>query len=166
MILRALAFAAGVTGAAGLSQFPEFSQQYQQRLGGAVDELAQALHQFDTDASLVGLSRDAALAELAGGGAFAAARAESMTGLVARHARLQADLAALEGADPFTRVTRLTHMRDRDIAARTLQAYKPAIPVTPEGAVFAGAGFLFGWGGAALVGTLFGLFWRRRRAAA
>ena len=40
MILRTMALAAGLTGAATLSQFPEFSQQYTQRLGGAVDELS------------------------------------------------------------------------------------------------------------------------------
>ena len=37
MILRVLAVAAGLAGAGTLSQFPEFSQQYVQRLGGAVD---------------------------------------------------------------------------------------------------------------------------------
>ena len=39
MFMRAIAVAGGLAGAAGLSQFPEFSQQYVQRLGGAVDEL-------------------------------------------------------------------------------------------------------------------------------
>ena len=49
MILRALTLAAGLTGAAGASQFPEFSQQYVQRLGGAVDELTRFVAEMQTD---------------------------------------------------------------------------------------------------------------------
>ena len=47
MILRALTLAGGLTGAAVSSQFPEFSQQYTQRLGGAVDALAVVVADFD-----------------------------------------------------------------------------------------------------------------------
>ncbi|WP_372834856.1 DUF2937 family protein [Puniceibacterium confluentis] len=57
MILRAIALAAGRGGAVGLSQFPEFSQQYLQRLGGAVDGLARVIRQFDRDAAKVSFSR-------------------------------------------------------------------------------------------------------------
>lgn len=39
MIGRVLALAGGLSGAVGLSQFPEFSQQYLQRLAGQVDAL-------------------------------------------------------------------------------------------------------------------------------
>jgi len=34
LLLRAVTFAGGLAGAVGLSQFPEFSQQYTQRLAG------------------------------------------------------------------------------------------------------------------------------------
>ncbi len=34
MLLRAITLAGGIVGAAGMSQFPEYSQQYVQRLGG------------------------------------------------------------------------------------------------------------------------------------
>jgi len=37
--MRILATAGGIAGAVALSQFPEFSQQYVQRLSGATDEL-------------------------------------------------------------------------------------------------------------------------------
>ena len=64
MFAKALSLAGGIAGAVGLSQFPEFSQQYAQRLGGAVDELARVVEDFDADASDVGLNRDEALSQL------------------------------------------------------------------------------------------------------
>ena len=51
---------------AAASQFPEYSQQYVQRLGGAVDELRLVVADFDKSAAGVGLSRDAALASMTG----------------------------------------------------------------------------------------------------
>ncbi|MFZ5962772.1 DUF2937 family protein [Thalassococcus sp. BH17M4-6] len=161
MILRALTLAAGLTGAAGLSQFPAFSQQYQQRLGGAVDELSRVVAQFDGDAESVGLDRAAALADLAGGGAFGAARSQSMADIIARHARLEADLAALEGAGPFMRARLAGHMGDPDIAARAWEAFEPSVPATFEGAVFAGTGFFGGWALVAMLAGVFGGVFRR-----
>jgi len=141
MILRSLTVAAGLTGAAGLSQFPEFSQQYLQRLGGAVDELTEVVTAFDADARSAGLSRQDALDDLNSGGAFAQSRSASMQATFARHARLSADLVALQGAGPFTRLKLLGHLDDSVIARRAWGVYKPAVPVTFEGVAFAIAGF-------------------------
>ena len=65
-MIRALILAGGVAGAAGLSQFPEYSQQYNQRLAGAVDELSHVVADFDASAAAEGLSREAALAQMVG----------------------------------------------------------------------------------------------------
>ncbi|MBU2982893.1 DUF2937 family protein [Lentibacter algarum] len=146
MILRALTFAGGLAGAAGLSQFPEFSQQYMQRLGGAVDELSRFVAEFDADADALGLSREAALVDLAKGGDMGAARADTVVGTIERHARLSDDLAALQGAGPFTRAYEMRRFTDREISSRALEAFKPALPLSFEGGVFAGAGFLAGFG--------------------
>lgn len=165
MFLRVLTLAGGLTGAAGLSQFPEFSQQYVQRLGGAVDELSRFVDDFDADAAGLGLSRDAALAQLEAGGAMGAARADTMGRVIARHARLSDDLQALEAAGPFTRLHRVGHLGDAEITARVWQAFRPALPLTFEGVVFAGAGFL---GGLAVIGGTGGIARRlivRRKAA-
>ena len=166
MILRALTLAGGLTGAAGLSQFPEFSQQYMQRLGGAVDELGRFVAEFDADAASLDVSREQALIQMRHGGAMGAVRADTMENTFARHARLSADLTALQGAGPFTRAYEMRRFSDGEIASRAWQAYKPAVPLTFEGSVFAGAGFL---GGLALVGGLLallrGLFRRRKPAA-
>ncbi|MCR8550693.1 DUF2937 family protein [Salipiger sp. P9] len=162
MVIRALALAAGVTGAAGLSQFPEFSQQYTQRLGGAVDELTRVVAQFDRDAATLGLSRDAALSQLATGGDFGAARAQSMRDTVTRQTRLSADLQALEGAGPFMRARLAGHLSDPEIATRAWSAYRPALPLTFEGAIFGGVGFGAGWLALSALWALLARLFRRK----
>ena len=39
----------------------------------------------------------------------------------------------------------VAHFADPEIAGRTWQAYRPGVPVTTEGAIFAGSGFVSGW---------------------
>lgn len=164
MLLRALTLAAGLTGAAGASQFPEFSQQYVQRLGGAVDELSRFVAGFDADAGKLGLTREAALADLAKGGAMGEARAETMGRAIARYERLSGDLETLAAAGPFTRAYYAGRMGDGEIAARAWAAFKPAVPLGFAGATFAAGGFV---AGLAVAAVLFGLLRRllpRRRA--
>ncbi|MEM9581082.1 MAG: DUF2937 family protein [Pseudomonadota bacterium] len=162
--MRTLTLVAGLTGAAGVSQFPEYSQQYMQRLGGAVDELERVVQRFDADAAQLGFSREAALVDLAQGGEFGAARATSMVQTIDRHAQLKVDLRALQGLGPFSRAKYAARFTDTELAGRVWENYKPAMPVTFEGAVFAGVGFL---GGLALFSALiwllslpFSLIWR------
>lgn len=150
MIVRALALAAGMTGAAGMSQFPEFSQQYMQRLGGAVDELARQIDRYEDNAADAGLSLPAYLDALAQEGPLARTQAGNMAADLARHARLSESLAELEGAGPFTRARLAAHFSDRDVVERAWDSFRPAVPATFEGAVFAGSGFVAGWAGLAL----------------
>ena len=165
MLLRAITMAGGLAGAAGLSQFPEYSQQYVQRLGGAVDELSRFVAEFDADATAVGMTRQAALADLGQGGAMGARRAGTMAATIARHDRLRADLEELGRAGPFTRLYRAGHLGDAEIAAKAWAAYRPALPLTVEGASFAGLGFVAGMAGIGLVLSLLGRVFRRKRAA-
>jgi len=73
-------------------------------------------------------------------------------------------LRALEGAGPFTRAYEMRRFSDSEIATRAWEAYKPAVPLSFEGGMFAGAGFL---GGVGLIGGLMGLLRRifRRRVS-
>ncbi len=164
MLGRALMLAGGLVGAAGLSQFPEFSQQYVQRLGGAVDELRRFVDDFDADAAEVGLGRDAALVDLGQGGPMGVKRAETMEGVIARFDRMSADLTALRSAGPFTRAYRARDLSDAEIASAAWAEFKPALPLTFEGAVFGGTGFLGGLGIMAAVLALLKMPFRRRRA--
>lgn len=165
MILRVLVLAGGMLGGAGASQFPEFSQQYTQRLGGAVDALAEVVADFDTSAQRAGLDRAEALEQMQGT-PFLEARRADMTRTFARYDALREDLRVLESAGPFMRAYHAARMSDGDVARAALKAYEPAVPVNMAGMIFGGTGFLAGllatWAGMRLLVWPF----RRRRTAA
>ena len=54
-MLRVVSVVVGLMGGAGLAQFPEYAQQYTQRLGGALDELSRVVADFDRSAAATGL---------------------------------------------------------------------------------------------------------------
>jgi len=143
MIARVLVLAGGILGGASASQFPEFAQQYTQRLGGAVDALGEVVADFDASAADAGLTRDEALAELQGSD-FLDARRQDMARTFQRYESLQADLAKLEGAGPFMRAYHATSMSDRDVAQAAMETFEPAVPLGIAGLTFAGSGFVAG----------------------
>ncbi|HEX4297760.1 MAG TPA: DUF2937 family protein [Devosia sp.] len=149
---RTLAVLGGLALAVGFSQFPEYAQQYEQRLGGAVDELATITADFDTDAQKFGLTREQALQRYATSpDSFLVGRGTSMQRTLTRYGALSADLADLRGAGPLQRLVHLNDYFDSDVGARALADYKPAVPVTAEGFTWALAGFGAGY---LLVGAL------------
>lgn len=160
--MRVLALAGGIAGAVALSQFPEFSQQYVQRLSGAADELRAVSIAFDTTARVAGLSREEALDKM-GGSDFQDRLRDDMRARIYRYERLNADYQALASAAPLQRLARFYRFRDAELAQRTWDDFQPAVPVTAEGAIFAGIGYAAGW---ALVSFLLGLLLSplRRRA--
>ena len=157
---RILAMIGGISGAAGLSQFPEFSQQYLQRLAGKVDALTAVVADFDASASRNGLTRDMALAEMTGTD-FLADRQTDLRRSFADQERLQADLAELRAASPLQRLTMPQRMGDRETLAAAWADFRPAIPATLDGAVTAGVGYVAGWG--LLAGLWSLLLWPFRR---
>lgn len=157
---RAINIIGGLGLGLSLSQFPEFSQQYEQRLGGAVDELRIVISDFDDTAAREGLTRTEALERYsANGDSFIVERGVDMTTTFARYERLSAHLVTLQDANLLDQLTGLTQYYDPEIAASTMEAYEPAVPVTPEGLAFTGIGVLAGYGLLALVLSPF----RRRR---
>lgn len=164
MILRALTLCAGLASGAVATQFPEFSQQYVQRLGGAVDALETVVADFDASALAEGLTRSVALSQM-GGTAFLDRRRADMERTIARHAALSADLDALRTAGPFLRAYRAHRMTDRDVAQAALAVYQPAVPLNIVGLVFAGVGFALGMLAGGLVLQLCLWPFRRHRRA-
>lgn len=166
MILRTLTLAGGIASAAATSQFPEFSQQYMQRLGGAVDALGEVVTDFDTSAAASDLSRQDALAQMQGT-TFLERRGADMSRSIARYERLSDDLVVLEGQGPFMRAYNAARFTDTEIAQAAWEVYQPAVPVNFAGLTFAGVGFVFGGLGVSLVlGLLRAPFRRRRHAKA
>lgn len=155
--------AALLTGFLG-AQMPEFSQQYAQRLGGAVDELGAIVARFDAAAGEAGLSRhQALLAYDASEQPFLKAQGEDMAQVLARYTRLEAHLEALRTDGTLMRYIDLARYYDPQIAQGTFSAYRPAVPTTVEGLALAGTCALFGYAGVAIGGRT--LRRRRRRAA-
>ena len=164
MLGKAAFLAGAVAGAVGLSQFPEFSQQYLQRLAGQVDALTLVVQDFDATASRNNLSREDALSQMQGSD-FLADRQQDLRRTFLRHARLSDNLVALRAAGPLERLLMPQRLGDGETLQATWSDYRPAMPVTLEGLAAAGIGF-FG-GGALVSGLLALLAWpiRRRFAA-
>lgn len=161
---RMLASVAGLGLGVAFSQFPEYAQQYEQRLGGAVDELKTIVADFDRDATRFGLSRPEALKRYeVSPDDFLVARGVSMEGTLARYAELSAMLTDLQNATPAERVVHLGDYLDSDIGQRALENFEPAVPVTVEGLLWGVAGWVIGY---LVVWPLLGLVtlpfrWRR-----
>ncbi len=162
---RAIAGMCGLCLAVALSQFPEYAQQYTQRLGGAVDELRVVTEEFDRAAAAGGLDRAAALARYnASNDDFLAGRGTSMTATFQRYEQLSVTLREIEDANALGRFQALPSFFDSDIGRRTLQNYRPAVPVTAEGILYAGAGFALGYLVLSTLWRFCALPFRRRRA--
>lgn len=143
-MIRALCLAGGLTGAVGLSQYPEFSQQYIQRLAGQVDALTVEVKRFDARALSEGLGREEALEALTGSDFLDGHQADERA-MFARHTRLSENLTILRAASPLERLTLPHRMADGPTVQEVWGDFTPAVPVSVAGAASAGAGFLGGW---------------------
>lgn len=144
---RSLSVLAGAALAVALSQFPEYAQQYTQRLGGAVDELHRVVADFDQQAARDGLTPQQALAHYqASPDRFLVQQGQSMAHTIARYDQLSAMLGRIRGATPLERMTMLPDFADSEIGQRTLDDFRPAVPVTPEGLLWAAIGLIAGYG--------------------
>ena len=76
---------------------------------------------------------------------FLAARGQSMSSTFARYAQLSAALEEIRGAGPVQRLRLLPAFLDTDVGERTLADFKPAVPVTMEGFLYAAAGIFIGY---------------------
>jgi hypothetical protein len=161
MIARALMLTLALAGGATTSQLPEFAQQYRQRLGGAIDALGQVVDGFREDARSHGLTLDEAVSLLSSASdGLVRAQGERMGQTVRRLERLEAQREAMLSAGPFARVGVMMRDLDPALAEATLADFEPGVPVTSEGAVMAGGGFLSVLFGGGLLGRLA----RRRRS--
>jgi hypothetical protein len=143
MIGRLLNGLAATLGAAGFAQFPAFLQQYLQRLGGRLDQARLDVARLLEDARSQGQTLEAYLAELGASGSGAAAgTAERELARVEAVHDLEAAYQALAQAEPMARPTAFLAHFDAGIAQETLKVFAPAVPVTGEALVYAGAGIL------------------------
>jgi len=133
-----------VAGAVTISQAPEFIQQYLQRLGGRLDEARRQLSQFDDVARKSGLTIDQLAAKAtANSDAALAGLGKVVFEAERRVSSLSAADLAIREASPFTRPLEFIHYYDAEIARNTWAVFRPAMPTTVEGLVYAAVGLIF-----------------------
>lgn len=146
MLFRRVAVALALLVAGLASQLPEFTQQYSQRLGGAIDELRGLIARFDQEAANQSLSRQQGIVRLeANPDPLAQGRGRDLDATVARAERLERQRDAFSTAGPLSRYAVLAEDFDTRIASRAYADFQPAIPVTTAGAVASILGFVVGW---------------------
>ena len=147
------------------SQLPEFSQQYRQRLGGALEELNRIVAEFDADAHRNRLTREEAVRTYTTSDEpFLRDQAVSVSATLSRQERLAEQRARLESAPPIMRpVVMLSHPDDA-VMRGAWTDYEPAVPVTTAGFVWAAVGFFLFGGLVSLIRQLIGIARRRARA--
>ena len=132
-----------VLGAVGLSQAPEFFQQYLQRLGGHLDEARLALARYEVVARESGITLRQLIDTTRAQPAEPVAKlGDVIAESLARVETLSAAEAALREASLWERPFVFLRHVDASIAARTWEVFKPAVPVTAEGLVYAGVGMV------------------------
>lgn len=142
---------AALAGAAA-SQTLGFIYAYQQRLGGHLDEARRMLDEVRSGAMAAPISEPAAHQQL-------------LAELSHRVDGLRAAYDAIAGAGVFAKPAVFAAHLDYDIAAATMKAFTPTIPIDPASLVFAFLGLAIGWAlwqaGEGAVAAMCG----RRRAA-
>jgi hypothetical protein len=146
MIFRRFALAIGLLFAGLASQLPEFTQQYRQRLGGAIDELQAIVAQFDAEASSLALDRDQGIARLKSNpDTLAQERGTSVAEAAARKDRLEQQKRSFSTAGPLSQYAVLAEDFDFGIARQAYADFQPAVPVTSAGFISGAIGLGIGW---------------------
>jgi Protein of unknown function (DUF2937) len=132
-----------IVGAVAFSQFPEFMQQYLQRLEGHLDEARLQVGRFKEAAAQAGMTLDQMIA---GTGQNPDPSMVRLGGVirsaVARVDELAAADDALRHASLWGRPFAFLGHVDWGIARATLAIYRPAVPTTAEGLLYAGVGMV------------------------
>jgi hypothetical protein len=153
--LRLFVTVVAILGGISASQFPEFSQQYRQRLGGGLDELRQVIADFDADAARNGLTRQEAMRSYGESAErFFRDRGMSMQTVMSRLQRLETQREGLETAPPVAKPLVVLRSPDRRIVSRAWSDFEPAVPVTFSGLAWGALGLIAGGGLAFMLGRL------------
>jgi hypothetical protein len=132
-----------VIGAVAFSQIPEFMQQYLQRLGGHLDEARRQLLQFQQAAAHSGLTLDRLIGQTAANADPAVSKLGGvMSEAMDRVAALETAQSAIQNASLWSRPFIFVQKVDPAIAHATWTIFKPAVPTTAEGLVYALIGML------------------------
>jgi len=161
---RTLVGIAAVIGALLASQFPEFAQQYRQRLGGALDEAQHIVSDFDASIAEAGLTRQQALDRYNQSDDILLRNQGTHTERsIDRYNQLLMQRTRLAEASPYGRPIIVLSYPDTRLIKGTWDDYEPSVPVTADGLVWGALGFFILGGAASLIRQLAGAAWSRRR---
>lgn len=118
--------------ALGFSQVPVFVQEYEQRLGGAMDELARVIDQDRANAQAVGMDLNAFLQkhELSGDTAFHKT-GKAMRDRLDRQAQLQESVRVLDSAPVWQKPLIVAQTANRDMMRRTWEKFSATLTLNP-----------------------------------
>jgi hypothetical protein len=164
---RFIVVLAAAFGGVAASQFPEFAQQYRQRLGGALEELTRIVAVFDADAARNRLTREEAVQTYVDApDDFLRDQGASVRGTLSRQERLEEQKSRLESAPPVMRPVVVLSHPDERVMRGAWQDYEPAVPITPAGFIWAAIGFFVAGGLVSLIRQLAGIARKRRQKRA
>ncbi|WP_275789189.1 DUF2937 family protein [Pararhizobium gei] len=145
-ISRLITLGSGIFGAIVMSQAPELTQQYRQRIGGAMDELRVIVENFDREANRNAIDRETALGLYAASAEpFLKDQGVSMRQTLTRFQNLEGQQQALEAASPIYKPFILIKDADPAILENTWRDFIPAVPVSLPGMTWAAIGFGLAW---------------------
>jgi hypothetical protein len=132
-----------VSGGAAFSQFPEYYVHYLQRLGGRIDQARQRAAEIREDAAAKGLTVEDYVATFLDSAPHDLEGAR-MTESIFQLDRMEAAYRALRDATTLERPIAFAEHFNTGLAEAVLGDFAPALPLTPEGFVYAGCGALLG----------------------
>ncbi|MGD1878866.1 MAG: DUF2937 family protein [Kiloniellaceae bacterium] len=132
-----------ITGGAAFSQFPEYYAHYVQRLGGRIDQARLRAEEIREDALAKGLSVEDYIDRFLDSAPHSLEGAR-MSESIFQLDRMEAAYQALRSAPPLQRPLVFAEHLNTGLLESTLGDYAPAVPLTPEGLAYAGAGVLLG----------------------
>lgn len=132
-----------LTGGAGFSQFPEYYAHYLQRLGGRIDQARSRAAGIREDAQAKGMSVEDYIDNFLESTPHSL-EGERMAESIFQLANMEAAYDALRNATTLQRPFAFVEYMDTGLVDATLRDFAPAVPLTPEGMVYAGCGVLAG----------------------
>ena len=135
-----------VFGVVSFAQFPQFFNQYIQRLGGHLAEAKFMLVRYEMTADYFNMTLDEYIAtHVNSGHEVFVSSGQLISDLVTRINTLEKSFAALKDASVYNRWWVFLRQLDYSIFQETWLDFTPGIPTTLEGAIYGVCGLLVTW---------------------
>ncbi|MEQ8354103.1 MAG: DUF2937 family protein [Kiloniellaceae bacterium] len=143
MFVRLFYSLGAVTGGAAFSQFPEYYAHYVQRLGGRIDQARLRTAEIRDDAAERGLSVEDYIEDFLESAPHSL-EGQRMAESIFQLDRMETAYEALRGAATLQRPFAFAEYMNSGLVETTLGDFAPAVPLTPEGLIYAGSGVVAG----------------------